>query len=648
MSYQRLFSPIRIGTLVVPNRICFAASSSELADLEGFAGHAMAEYYAARASGGVGLIVVEATYVEMEGRRLPHNAMLHDDCYIPGLALVTAAVHAAGGKIALQLNHGGREAVTAVSGSAPLGPSPIASPFTGGGRTSPPRELTLPEIARIIRRFGEAALRAKAAGFDAVEVHGAHGYLVSQFLSPDANRRQDDYGRDQEGRARFACDIIREIKRVCGADYPVILRMNSTDHYPDGIEIEHARISALCAEAAGADALSISGGIHASRPYMIVPGMMTVPGWNREGAAAIRAAVSIPVMATGRITTPDLAETILASDEADMVCISRALIADPEFPRKAREGRKAEITPCIACNECVASIHRHEGLSCTVNPVVTRELELKPLLRHQPRPQNIVVVGGGAGGLSAALTAARRGHRVTVLERGSEIGGQLDLARRPPLREPIGDLLQFYRREALRLGVTLQTGAEVDAGMIRALAPDALIIAIGSRSRLPDVPGINLPHVRQGWKILAGSEQATGACAVLGGGLVGVETADHLAHLGHPVVLIARSTILKKAVHVDAVHYRDTLQAENVEVIEDCAVEEIGPDWLRIRPKGRLPRILTGISTVVSCTGYDARLAEVAPWEGLAPVIRHVGDVKGPAKFFDAIREGTFAALDIG
>jgi 2,4-dienoyl-CoA reductase-like NADH-dependent reductase (Old Yellow Enzyme family) len=353
--FPKLFAPGRIGSLELPNRVVFAATSSELADKDGFVGDDLVEYYAERARGGTGLIVVEATYIEQEGKRLHHNAMLHDDCFIPGLRKVVQAAHAEGARMALQLNHGGRESIPDVSGSVPLAPSPIPSEFTGVGDAVIPKELTVGEIDRIVERFAEAARRSRDAGFDAVELHGAHGYLIGEFLSPDSNKREDDYGGTVQGRAYFCLRLIRAIKARLGADYPVIVRMNGRDHVPYGLELADAIEMAVMFEAAGADSISVSGGVHASRPYMVVPGMSVDRGCYVSYGDAIRKRVKVPVMVVGRINTPELAEQILEDGHADFICLSRALIADPHFPAKAKAGRVETIAPCIACNECTAT-----------------------------------------------------------------------------------------------------------------------------------------------------------------------------------------------------------------------------------------------------------------------------------------------------
>ena len=451
-SYPKLFQPGRIGALEVPNRIVFAATSTELADGDGLVTDEMIEFYGERARGGTGLIVVEATYIDQQGKRLKHNLMLHEDGCIPGMTRLVDAVHEGGAKIALQINHGGRESVPEVSGSVPLAPSAQVSGFTGVGDAVMPRELTIAEIEGIVERFADAAARARQAGFDAVEIHGAHGYLAGQFLSPVCNTREDRYGHDTAGRAQFGVELVRAIKARTGADYPVIFRMNGRDHVPGGLELDAAVESAVLFAAAGADAISVSGGQHASRPYMIVPGMATKRACYADYSAAVRARLDIPVMTVGRINTPDLAEDILERGDADYICLSRGLIADPYFGAKAKAGKAAQIAPCIACNECIATIHLHKGLACTVNPMVSRELALKPVLSRKAEPKRLAVIGGGAAGMAAATMAAKRGHAVQLFEAANQLGGQLNLAHKPPHREEIGRLLDFLRAEVDRLG----------------------------------------------------------------------------------------------------------------------------------------------------------------------------------------------------
>jgi 2,4-dienoyl-CoA reductase-like NADH-dependent reductase (Old Yellow Enzyme family)/thioredoxin reductase len=645
--FPKLFAPGKIGSLELPNRVVFAATSSELADKDGFVGDDLVEYYAERARGGTGLIVVEATYIEQEGKRLHHNAMLHDDCFIPGLRKVVQTAHAEGAKMALQLNHGGRESIPDVSGSVPLAPSPIPSQFTGVGDAVIPKQLTVGEIDRIVGRFAEAARRSRDAGFDAVELHGAHGYLIGEFLSPDSNKREDDYGGSVQRRAYFGVRLIRAIKEKLGADYPVIVRMNGRDHVQHGLELADAIEMAVMFEAAGADSISVSGGVHASRPYMVVPGMSVDRGCYVSYGDAIRKRVKVPVMVVGRINTPELAEQILEDEQADFICLSRALIADPHFPAKAKAGRVETIAPCIACNECIATVHRHKGLACTVNPMVSRELELKPLLALKPDSRRVVVIGSGAAGLSAAVTAARRGHDVHLYEKEGVIGGQLLLAHQPPHRGEIKNALRYFTSEIARLGIPVSLNRSFSADDARALKPEAIIVATGASPVQPDVPGSDLPHVLSGWRVIAGLEEAGQTCVVVGGGLVGIEVADYLADQGKKVIMIVRSEMLKKAVHADRVYYLDRIAELNIEVLSHIELLAVGPDWVEIKPEGRVRRTLHDIDSVIFCTGYASRRAETDSLEGLGIAVHYAGDVGGPRKFFQAIEEGTLTALRI-
>lgn len=645
--FPKLFAPGKVGSLELPNRIVFAATSSELADKDGFVGDDMVEYYAERARGGAGLLVLEATYVEQEGKRLHHNAMLHDDRFIPGLRKVVDATHAEGARIAIQLNHGGRESIPHVSGSVPLAPSPIPSQFTGVGDAVIPKELNLGEIDRIVERFAEAARRSRDAGFDAVELHGAHGYLIGEFLSPDSNKREDEYGGSVRGRAYFCVRLIESIKARLSKDYPVIVRMNGRDHVKHGLELDDAIEMAALFEAAGADSISVSGGVHASRPYMVVPGMSVDRGCYVSYSDAIRRRVKIPVMVVGRINTPELAEQILADGQADFICLSRALIADPYFPAKARAGRTETIAPCIACNECIATVHRHKGLACTVNPMVSRELELKPLLALKPEIRRVVVVGSGAAGLSAAIAAARRGHDVHLFEKEGEVGGQLLLAHQPPHRGEIKNALRYFSSEIERLGIPVNLNRSFSADDARALKPEAIIVATGASPVRPSIPGTDLPHVLSGWRVIAGLESTGQTCVVVGGGLVGIEVADYLADQGKKVIMIVRSELLKKAVHADRVYYLDRIAELGIEVLSNVELLAVGPDWVEIRPAGSVRRTLHDVDNVILCTGYASRKPETDGLEGLGIPVHYAGDVGGPRKFFQAIEEGTLTALRI-
>ncbi len=643
--FPHLFSPARIGSLELPNRIVFAATSSELADGEGAVTDDMVEYYAERARGGAGLLVVEATYVDPRGKRLHHNAMLHDDCYIPGMRRLVDAVHAGGARAAVQLNDGGRESVPEVSGAPPRAPSALPSRFTAVGEGVVPQELTVTEIRELVRRFTEAARRARAAGFDAVELHGAHGYLIGQFLSPESNRRRDGYGGDTRRRARFFVELIEAIKLELGREYPLICRMNGRDLVPGGLELNEAVEIGALLEAAGADSVSVSGGIHASRPYAIIPGMSVPRGCYVAYSEAFKRRLTVPIMTVGRINTPALAEEILASGRADLICLSRALLADPHFPAKARSGRVDRIVPCIACNECIATVHRHKGIACTMNPTVSRELEFSRLLATPAVAKRVAVVGAGVAGMAAAITAAGRGHTVHLFEADRVLGGHLRLAHLPPHREELENALHFFEREVERRAIQMHLGHPFTVADARAFRPDAIILATGAESRIPDIPGVDLPHVVAGWRIIAGLAETGANCVVIGGGLVGMEVADFLAERGKRVVIVARSELLRKAVHADRVYFLDRIRELGIEVLTHTKVHEIAPGAVTVEPPNGWRRALLEVDTVVLCTGYRPRAALATELADLGIPVRLVGDVQGSRKFFEAIEEGTLAAI---
>lgn len=643
--FPHLFSPARIGSLELPNRIVFAATSSELADREGLITDDMVEYYVERARGGAGLIVVEATYVDPRGKRLHHNAMLHDDRYIPGMRRLVGAIHAAGARAALQLNDGGRESVPEVSGAPPRAPSALPSRFTAVGDGVIPQELTVAEIQELVHSFAEAARRARAAGFDAVELHGAHGYLIGQFLSPEANHRRDGYGGDTPRRARFFVELVEAIKRELGREYPVICRMNGRDLVPGGLELDEAVEIGVLLQAAGADAVSVSGGIHASRPYAIIPGMSVPRGCYVSYSEAFKQRLTVPIMVVGRINTPALAEEILSSGRADLICLSRALLADPHFPAKARSGQVDRIVPCIACNECIATIHRHKGIVCTMNPAVSRELEFKRLLAMPTSVKRLVVVGGGVAGMAAAITAAGRGHTVHLFEADRVLGGHLRLAYLPPHREELESALRFFEREVERRAINVHLDHPFTVADAQDLRPDTIILATGAESRNPDIPGVDLPHVVAGWRIIAGLTETGANCVVIGGGLVGMEVADYLAERGKRVIIVARSALLTKAVHADRVYFLDRIRELGIEVLTHTKVHEIGPRSVTVEPPNGWPRALLDVDTVVLCTGYTPRTALATELTDLGIPVHLVGDVQGSRKFFEAIEEGTLAAI---
>lgn len=462
---MKLFEPCAIGTMSLKNRLVMPPMVTNFGTQDGYVTDRTRYYYEARAAGGVGLIIVEATCIDAPvGKLSPNQLVIDDDKYIPPLRELAQVIQRHGARTAIQLHHAGRSAPSVVTGHQPIAPSSI--PLPGGEM---PRELTVGEIKEIVRRFAEAAERAKRAGFDAVEIHAAHGYLISQFLSTASNKRQDEYGGDLRNRARILLDIVAAVRGMVGASYPVWCRINGREYgIEGGTTTEEAQEVARMCQTAGVAAIHVSAYGYGTDPRHL-PISALRDGYLIRFAEAVKQAVSIPVIAVGRLT-PAFGEKIVEEAKVDLVAIGRGLIADPELPRKAAEGRLEDIAPCILCGTC-QSLPQTEGpsLRCRVNPAVGKERE--SIITKAERAKKVVVIGGGPAGMEAAAMAARRGHQVTLFEKSESLGGQLLVACVPPYKDTLVELIKYLTIQLEKAGVSVKLRKEATIADIESIAP---------------------------------------------------------------------------------------------------------------------------------------------------------------------------------
>ncbi len=533
MHFPHLFQSGRIGRLEVKNRIIGSPMERNYCTAEGRVTQRYVDYMAARARGGAGLLYTEATYVDPRGKGRTYQMGLHDDDLVADFARMVAAVHRHGGVIGPELNYGGRVVQPWISGLESRAPSVV--PYAGAGGFAP-RALDHGEIAEIVQRFADAARRAVEAGCDFVGIHSAHGYLLSQFLSPWCNRRDDEYGGDLAGRMRFPLEVVAAVRATIGGDMPILYRISGDEHQDNGLCLDDVCAIAPHLVAAGVNLVDVSAGMYETNWWITQP--MEMPqGVLAPLAREVRRHVDVPVSVSGRITDPSVAEHLIASGTSDFVTLGRALHADPEFPAKARAGRTAEICTCIACNQGCSDMHsRGLPIVCLVNTTTGREREyaIRPALARR----RIVVVGAGPAGLEAARILAERGHAVVVLERDAEVGGQMLLSRLLPGREEFSGHLPWLAGAATRAGVELRLGVEASANLVLAEHPDVVIVATGSAPGLPAIPGLLDSPVVDAYDILRRPHAVSGRVLVIGGDIRGVGVARLLAANGAAVVLV--------------------------------------------------------------------------------------------------------------
>ena len=517
--FSRLFQPGKIGRMEVRNRIVMPAMSTRFCDPMGAVTQREVDYFAERARGGAGLIIVGSVFVNRLGAGI--GALRIDgDQYIGGLSEITRAVHLWGGKVGIQLTHFGTlvrahpDARLERKGKIPVSAS--KNPVPGTKEFS--RALSVVEIKEVEDDFGEAARRAKLADFDVIELNAGHGHLIGQFLSRRTNRRKDAYGGGLDGRTRFATEIINQVKEKVGSDFPIMCRISGDEFVKNGINLDEAKAIARKFEQAEVNCVSVSVGVSRENPAYLAP--MAIPrGHYVYLAEGVKKAVGIPVVASCRINDPLLAEKILAEEKADFIAMGRPLVADPELPRKASEGRLDEIRMCMACNDgCVTITRMGKPYLCTLNAAVGHERDCE--IKQAEHRKRILVVGGGPGGLETARVAALRGHEVLLFEKSDQLGGQLLLGAAAPHSDEINHTIRYYTKEAERLGVKITLNTEVSPSTIDELRPDAVVIATGATPLIPKIQGICRENVVAAWEVLRGSARVNSQkVAVLGGGL---------------------------------------------------------------------------------------------------------------------------------
>ncbi len=607
--------------------------ASFLIEDDGTITDAVIEHYRLRAAGGPAIVIVEACAVSPEGIVSPHQARIYDDRFVEGLSKIAGVMKAEGAIPAIQIHHGGRQTSVKVINQKPLAPSPLPCPVIRGNV----EPLTIDGIQELVRKFGHATKRALDAGFELIEIHGAHGYLVNQFLSGFSNIREDEYGGDVTRRTRFAKEVVQEVRKHLPEGIPLSFKISAQEFVSGGLTVDESIEILKILVRAGVDVVQVSAGNDATPEWICQP-MFMEKACLLGSAEKIKKALGIPIMTVGRINDPLIANEIIEKGKADLVCIGRGLLADPEMPKKAKEGRLEDIRTCIACNTCMESIFRRGRVECLVNPMLGREKEMA--FRPAETPKKVMVIGGGPGGLNVAWVAARRGHDVHLFEKQSVLGGQLILGSVAGYKKELLNLIKFQERQIERFGVKCHINQEVTVNMVTEMNPDVVILATGSYPSYPPVEGIDKPNVVGYADVLSRDIRVREKTVVVGGGPTGCEVALHLSGHGCPVTIVemlpkigtrlesmTRKILLKK------------LKENKVRIVTECKLSKVEDKGV-ILTGGDDKELFVDAERIVITIGNrpDNRLFDqIKP---LGYEIHQIGDCLEPRSARTAIYEG--------
>ena len=640
---ETLFSPWSIGSVHIKNRLVVSPMVTNCCTDGGKATERYAAYLEARAKGGWGLIITEDYIVSPEGRGFPYAAGLWEDGQIEGHRQVVQRVHQYDTKIFAQLLHAGRQTDMVHNGGfQPVAPSPIPCP----NMNTLPRELTEPEIWNIINQYGDAARRCKACGFDGIQIHGGHGYLISQFISSYSNKRTDLFGGSFSRRMRFPIEVIRNIRDKCGPDFPIDMKLSGDELVPGGLSIADMQAAAMLFEQAGVNSFTVSVGVYECW-HVQSPSPVRAHGWRLEDAAAIKSVVSVPVMTVGRINDPFIAEGILRTGKADAVAMARQSLADPDLPNKAMAGDFEDIVHCTSCLQgCDKSLGRLQPIKCMLNPLTAHEFD------RQVEPANlkklVYIAGGGPAGMEAAIIAAQRGHSVVLFEKNARLGGLFYTASIPPWKGELSAFTAWQIRKLERLGVTVHTNTPLTAQLVEAGHPDVVLVATGTTPSIPPIPGLQSNRVLQADAVLEETVIPGDSVAVLGGGQIGAETANYLAHHNHTVTIIEMlPEIAPEEPNGLRIFLLEKLKEKGVSQYTNSRIKEICEDGtLCLERNGEIFSI-GPFDSIVLALGRTSNNTLAAELEGKANIIRLVGNAKNASDGEQAIEDGYMAGLEL-
>ncbi|MFH2124878.1 MAG: FAD-dependent oxidoreductase [Pseudomonadota bacterium] len=637
--FKHLFLAGRIGSVELRNRIVMAPMQTFTWGRQGIPDQITIDYFAARGQGGAGLIICPGAKPSRESHA-PGTPALYDDEAIPHFQRLTKAVHATGAKVAQQINHTGKALTyNQAKGeqSDTLGPSAIRYVKTGIVL----REASLEDIGRITEQIAQAAGRAQNAGFDMVELHAAHGYLLGSFLSSFSNHRTDDYGGSPQNRARFLCQVIKRIRQVVGPEFPLGVRISGSEFLPGGTTIEDTLVQAPLLVQAGASALHISAGAHENTEVQFLS-YLWPDAYITDLAAQVRRVVKVPVITVGKLGKPEVAERVLAEGRADFVALGRQFLADPEWPNKVATGRLDDIVYCITCNNCwkrVFTQSRHTGrLYCTVNPAVHRERTFA--MTPAAKPRRVAVVGGGLAGMEVARVAALRGHQVTLYEKQEQLGGQWLVACMQDGKDNYLSLLHRLRRQVAQAGVEILTNTEATPTLLAAAKPEVVVLASGAAPSKIPVPGIDGPNVVQGVDFIQNKVTVGDRVVVVGGRLIGMEVALDLAVSGRKVSVATVKRLGENGSPLEENIYRalrNRLIAQGVQIYSHSPLLEINRDGAFLDDGGNL--LFLEADTVVLAVGSRPVDSLSPALEAMQVEVHNIGDADKPNDALEAMHQ---------